>query len=99
MIGWGNTDDYEKGKKSEVGNVRQVGQQATYRRGRVWVASNAADLEVEKDKAKIQDVDRFSEEYFRLVRANTVSENQIFASQRTNEELVIRLRGQAYRIR
>lgn len=90
---------YEKGKKETVRNVRQVGNQAIYQRGKLWVAANATKLDPEKDKAKIQDVTRFSPDYFKLVRANTEAENAIFASQQPAEELLITLRGQAYRIR
>ena len=39
------------------------------------------------------------DEYFELVRANTVYENRILATQKAGEELLINLRGQVYRIR
>jgi len=99
MYGWGRVDAYEEGKKQDVRNVRQVGQQALYRRGRVWFAANAAEVDLAKDKEKVRDVQRFGKAYFALVRANTVEENQVLASQRADEELVISLRGQLYRIR
>ena len=54
---------------------------------------------LDRDKDKIRTIDRFSEEYFRLVRANSVAENQVIASQQADEELLIELRGQVYRIR
>ena len=41
----------------------------------------------------------FSAEYFQLIHDNTVAENQVLASQRADEELIVRLRGQVYRIR
>ena len=41
----------------------------------------------------------FSKEYFELVRANTVADNQLLASQRAGEELMVNLRGQTYLIR
>jgi len=99
MLGWSGRDSYEADKKEQVANVRQVGQRAAYRRGRVWVVADAADLDLAKDKEKIKIIERYSREYFELVRANSVEENQILATQRADEELVIRLRGQAYRIR
>ncbi|MBN1554677.1 MAG: VWA domain-containing protein [Phycisphaerae bacterium] len=97
----GNTSDlaYEADKKESVGNLRQVGNQAVYRRGKVWVAANAAKLDPAKDKDKIQVVERFSKTYFNLIRANTVAENQVLASQQPEEELLITLRGRAYLIR
>jgi Ca-activated chloride channel family protein len=99
MLGWGSAASYEAGKKEQVENIRQVGQQAVYRRGQVWVTADAAEVDLEKDKGKIQEIRRFSKEYFELVRANSVEENQVLASQSADEDLVIRLRGQLYRIR
>jgi Ca-activated chloride channel family protein len=97
----GNTSDraYEAGKKEQIAAVRQAGNQAVYRRGKVWVAANAADVDLKKDKDKIQVIERYSPAYFDLVRANTTAENQVLASQQVNEELLITLRGQVYLIR
>jgi Ca-activated chloride channel family protein len=97
----GNTSDYayEAGRKEQVANVRQAGNQAVYRRGQIWVAANAANIDLKKDKDKIQVVERYSQAYFDLVRANNVEENQVLASQQPSEELLITLRGQAYLIR
>ncbi|MDY6913324.1 MAG: hypothetical protein SVT52_02545, partial [Planctomycetota bacterium] len=99
LVGHADKRSYEAGEAQTVANVRQVGNQALYRRGRVWVAANAAKLDLEKDAGKIRTIERFGEEYFRLIRANTVAENQLLASQQADEELLIRLRGQVYRIR
>ena len=92
-------DDYEAGRTERLGGVRNVGNQSLYRRGRLWVAANASHLDPEKDDDKIKTVGRYSAEYFELARRNSVAENQILASQRAGEELLITLRGQAYRIR
>jgi len=99
LVGHDDVAKYTAGKKQRVRNMRNFSRQAVYQRGRIWLAANATDLDLEKDKAKIQEIKRFSEEYFKLVRANRRDENEILASQREGEELVIRLRGQAYRIR
>ncbi len=99
QYGWSGRDSYEADKKETITNVRQVGNQALYRRGRLWVAANASHIQPRRDAAKIRMIDRFSEEYFRLVHTNTTEENQIFASQAPNEELLIELRGQVYQIR
>ncbi len=90
---------YEADKIEYVTTVRQVGQQALYRRGNLWVAANATKVDPKRDTDKIREIERFSEEYFKLVRANSIEENQILASQRTGEELLITLRGQVYRIK
>jgi len=99
MQGYASQSDYESGKTQVVHNVRQAGDQAVYRRGNLWVAANAADIDPDKDLAKIQTVKRFSDEYFELARANSVAENQVLASQQPGEELLFVLRGQAYRIK
>ena len=99
MVGNAFAESYEAGDKEHVANVRNVGNQAVYRRGRTWVAANAAGIDPKKDAARIQIIRRFSEEYFQLVRDNNITENQVFSSQRDNEELLISLRGQAYLIK
>jgi Ca-activated chloride channel family protein len=98
-VGWDNVKDYEDGKQDVVANLRQVGQQNLYRRGNVWIAADAADTDLEKDKDKVITIDRFSKEYFELVKANTVEQNRVLSSQQDKEELVLKVRGQLYRIR
>ncbi|MCJ7543502.1 MAG: VWA domain-containing protein [Phycisphaerae bacterium] len=91
---------YEAGQVQTVTTVRQAGNQAVYRRkGNVWVAANAAQVDLENLPSEVRTVERFSEDYFQLTRANTVAENQVLASQQPGEELIITLRGQVYRIR
>jgi hypothetical protein len=75
--------------------VQNAGKETLYRRGKTWIANNAKDLDPEKDAAKIQEIKRFSDEYFALVRANTQDENAILAAQQEGEELLVRFRGQA----
>jgi len=99
LIGNAVQESYEEGRAERVANFRMVNNQALYQRGRVWIAANAAHVDLERDKDKVQDIRRFSKEYFALARANTAMENQLLASQRAGEELVINLRGQTYRIR
>jgi Ca-activated chloride channel homolog len=99
IVGNTSTKAYEDGKVEYAAGVRQVGNQAVYKRGKTWIASNAAEADPEKDAAKIQNVDRFSKDYFELARRNSVAENQILATQKEGEELLVRLQGQLYRIR
>jgi Ca-activated chloride channel family protein len=76
-----------------------VGKESIYRRGRLWIAANAADVDPERDEDKIVTIERFTEDYFKLIRDNTKSENLLLAQQQAGEELIVRLRGQTYRIR
>ena len=99
MYGNISSRSYEAGEAETVDNVRQVGNQTLYRRGNLWVAANASEIDPDRDKDKIRVIDRFSEEYFALVRTNTVAENQVLATQKSGDELLIELRGQVYRIR
>ncbi|RPI61857.1 MAG: VWA domain-containing protein [Planctomycetaceae bacterium] len=99
MYGYDNANDYEKGKKSELANVRQVGNQSMYKRGEQWVTPDAAKLDPVKDAEKIKVINRYSDEYFELARRNNATENQIMATQRDNEELMITLRGQTYLVK
>lgn len=101
VVMYGNMSgaNYEKGEADIVKGVKQVGNQALYRRSNIWFAANAADVDLEKDAKKIQEVQRFSKEYFELVRANTQAENLVLSQQKAEEEVVINLRGQIYRIK
>ena len=63
------------------------------------VTPDTAGLDLEKDKANIEIVDRFSESYFALIGANSATENQIISQQRDGEELLIKLRGKNFLIK
>lgn len=78
--------------------VRQIGNQTLYKRGKTLVAENCVEVDLDKEASKIVTVKRYSPEYFELVTANTVAENQLFSEQAPGEELVIQLRGKLYRI-
>ena len=99
QYGYSDAHKYEAGKEERISNVQNVGNQTLYRRGNVWLAPGTEKLDLEKDADKIKEIKRFDDDYFELVRKNTVEQNQVFASQRAGEELVINLRGQAYRIK
>jgi Ca-activated chloride channel family protein len=82
-----------------VDTVRTNGNQALYKRGRLVVTPETAGLDVERDQAKIQIVERYSADYFALVSANSAVENQILSNQRDDEELLVNFRGQTYWIK
>jgi Ca-activated chloride channel family protein len=79
--------------------VQTYGNQTLYKRGKTLIAANAREIDPAKDDGKIKAVDRFSDEYFALVKDNTADENQVLANQSEGDELIIKLRGQVYRIR
>jgi Ca-activated chloride channel homolog len=91
--------DVDSDRTVVADGIQTAGKETLYRRGKQWIANNAKDLDLEKDKAKIQEVKRFSDEYFALVRANTADENAILAAQQEGEELLCRFRGQAYLVK
>ena len=103
QYGYSSGEKYDQAAAKEqgerVGGVQNVGGQTLYRRGQIWLAPGAEKLDLERDKDKIKLVERFTDEYFELVRANTVDENRILATQKAGEELLINFRGQFYRIR
>jgi Ca-activated chloride channel family protein len=98
QIGNSSQRSYEQGVVELVSNVRQIGNLALFRRGQVWLMPETAKLDPTKDAGKIQRIRRFSEEYFRLIRANNVEQNRLLATQRANEQLLVNFRGQAYMI-
>lgn len=70
-----------------------------YKRGNIAFAANASDVDIDRQKAEISEVKRFTDEYFRLVAANTTQENELLAAQQDDEELIVRLQGKIYRIK
>ena len=100
VFGYDSKDAYEKGKAGKaIENVRQIGNNyVLYRRGQIWMMPSTAKLDLEKDKDQVVQVKRFSEEYFALARANTTEQNQIMATQKAGEQLLVKFRGQAYNI-
>jgi Ca-activated chloride channel family protein len=98
--GFGNSDQskYEHGAHETFSTVQNVNNQALYRRGQMWVTPETAGLDLAKDAAQVKHVQRYSEEYFKLVGENSVSENQVLATQQPNEQLLVKFRGQAYLI-
>lgn len=98
QTGWATKDSYEGRGRETVDAVRQVGNQALYRRGQnVWVTPATAEIELDSDD--IEEIELGSERYFELVRANSATENMLLAGQQSGEELLVELRGQVYRIR
>lgn len=89
----------EKGQREIIRTVRQSGDQPVYKKGDVWMTPEAAKFDVKKDADKIKTIERYSDEYFELVRKNTPAENQILAMRKESEQLLIVLRGQAYLIK
>jgi Ca-activated chloride channel family protein len=91
--------DLETGKEVAATAVQTVNNETLYKRGNTWIATSAADVDLEKDADKIETIERFSDEYFKLIKANTATENAVLARQQVGEELMIKLRGQVYRIK
>jgi Ca-activated chloride channel homolog len=90
--------DADTDREVVVQNVQNTGNETLFKRGDLWIANNARNIDPEKDEAKIRRVKRFSDEYFKLVRENTPQENTILAAQQEGEQLLCVFRGQAYRI-
>jgi Ca-activated chloride channel family protein len=97
-FGYRGVKEYEAGEKDFYTSVQNVGNQTLYRRGRTWMTPENAKLDRVRDKNRIKVIQRYSDEYFALVRANTVAQNQVLASQAPEEELLVTFRSQVYLI-
>ena len=62
----------------------------------IVVTPETAGLDLETDKDRIEVIERFTEPYFVLIHSNTFAENKILSQQRTDERLLISLRGKNY---
>ncbi len=97
--------DIETDSSLPIDNVRQYGNQAVYARNQpgkkeqILVTPETAELDLEKDKARIETIERYGEAYFALVKANSATENQILSQQRDGEQLLIKLRGKNYLVK
>jgi len=91
--------DVESDREVAVQNVQIVGNETLYKRGSQWFAASVKDIDLTRDADKVKTVERFSDEYFQLVAANTPAENTVLARQQAGEELIVKLRGQIYRLR
>ena len=77
--------------------IRKGNSATVFKRGNLLFASNAADVKIEE--VKPIEITRFSDKYFELVDANTDEENEAMSLQEAAEDLIIRLRGELYRIK
>lgn len=85
-------------KESERPSVIQKGATTLYRRGTLLMTPETASLDPEKDKEKIQKIERFSDEYFQLIKDNSPAENQLLSEQNADERLLVQFRGKNYLI-
>ena len=88
--------DIDTDKEVFAKGLRNIGNYSLYSRGKVWCMPNTAKLDLTKDLAKIKVIQRFSDDYFKLVQENNAMQNQLLCSQREGEELLVELRGQNY---
>ncbi len=89
----------DKDQEVLADSVQIIGNETLYKRGKLWIAANAKDVDLAKDEDKIETIERFSEAYFKLTAANTATENAVLARQQAGDELLIKLRGQVYWIK
>ncbi|MDG2013169.1 MAG: VIT and VWA domain-containing protein [Pirellulaceae bacterium] len=79
--------------------VRGAGKFTAYLKGNILFASNATDVDPEKDASKIIAIKKFSPEYFELIQTTTAAENQLLALQEPEEEMIVRIQGKIYRLK
>jgi Ca-activated chloride channel homolog len=88
-------------------SVRNRGSETLYARGyqvggqqvKLLVTPETSKLDIEKDKAQITVIDRYTDAYFALVRENTPDENQLFVQQQADEQLLVKVRGKTYLVK
>jgi len=73
--------------------------QTLYRKGNLIVTPQTAHLDLEKNKQDIQEVTRFSQEYFDLIAQNSKAQNELLSEQNEQEQLLVEFRGKFYLIK
>ncbi len=102
--------EIESDKEVRLKGIKQLNNETLYARKlpqteagkkakQILVTPETAEMDLEKDKMQIKTIERFSDDYFALIRANTAAENQILALQEDDDELLVKLRGQAYLVK
>lgn len=81
--------DIDRDEAVAVNAVQVVGDQVLYRRGNTWYSYDVAQATTQPG-AKIKVIERFSDEYFRLVQETTRENQKILAAQRDHDEVIIR---------
>ncbi len=81
--------DIDRDEAVAVNAVQMVGDQVLYRRGNTWYSYDVAQAAA-RPGANIKVIERFSDEYFRLVQETTHANQRILAAQRDQEEVIIR---------
>jgi len=90
----GVATDFSRASNS---GIRKNKSATVFKRGNLLFASNASDVKIEE--AKPIELMRFSDEYFKLVDANSDEENEALSLQQAGEDLIIKLAGKLYRIK
>jgi len=88
----------DSGEELNISSLRQTGKDTIYKRGKVWYANEAADVDLSKETSNVKVLKQFSKEYFDLVSKNTAAENKLLATQQAGEILVVKFRGEFFRI-
>lgn len=91
--------DSETNEAKIAVSCQTIGAETLYKRGKIWVANSAANTDLVRDKEKIIEIVRFSDEYFALVAENSPEENAILAAQQERDELLVAFRGKTYYIK
>ena len=97
QIGASSVEDYEANRTTTLEHIRVIGNETLYRTNDLWQTSGTTEIKLE-EKAKYTELQRFSDEYFELVAANTPEENRVLSTQREGEKLMLELRGKVYLI-
>jgi Ca-activated chloride channel family protein len=75
------------------------GGKTLYRRGNVWYAYDAVKQDMQKLRTETKIVERFSEEYFDIVRAASPATKRVLARQQPAEAVVIEHDGKMYHVK
>jgi hemin uptake protein HemP len=75
------------------------GGKTLYRRGNVWYAYDAVKQDMQKLRTETKVVERFSEEYFDIVRAASPATKRVLARQQPAEAVVIEHDGKMYHVK
>jgi Ca-activated chloride channel family protein len=90
--------DIDRDADVVVEAVQVVENQVLYKRGNAWYSFDVAKKDAEKLAEKAKVIERFSDEYFELIRRSPAAAAKALARQKEGEAMMLEAEGEVYRV-
>ncbi len=90
--------DIDRDDEILVEAVQVIENQVLYKRGGAWYSFDVAKKDAKKLAEKAKVIERFSDEYFELIRRSPSAAAKALAGQKAEEAMVLEVDGEVYRV-